>query len=99
MGNVMWWSMVLIGLLLAAFVAVAQVKKRLIRSDDSPGSGFTLSDLRRLHKEGKMTDEEFEKAKQVIVVSSQRAAERQAAEAQARKAAAARGDIFPPRTG
>jgi hypothetical protein len=47
-----------------------------------------------------MTDEEFEKAKQVTVVTAQRAAERQAAEAQARKAAAAaRGDIFPPQPG
>lgn len=95
MGNVMWWSVVLIGLLLAAFVAVAQVKKRLIRSDDISGSGFTLSDLRRLHRDGKMTDEEFEKAKQAIVVAAQRAAERQAAEALARKQAAERGGSGP----
>jgi uncharacterized membrane protein len=91
MGNVMWWSVVLIGLLLAAFVAVAQVKKRLIRSDDTSGSGFSLSELRRLHREGKMSDEEFEKAKLVIVGAAQRAAERQAAEAQAKKPSTGRG--------
>lgn len=95
MGNVMWWSVVLIGLLLAAFVAVAQVKKRLVRSDDISGSGFTLSDLRQLHRDGKMTDGEFEKAKQAIVVAAQRAAERQAAEALARKQAAERGGSGP----
>jgi hypothetical protein len=91
MGNAMWWLVVLIGLLLAAFVAVVQVKKRLLRSDDSHGSGFTLSDLRRLHREGKMTDEEFEKAKQIIVVGAQRAAERQAAAAQGKKPTADQG--------
>ena len=85
MGNVMWWSIVLIGLLLAAFVAVAQDKKRLIRSYDTTGSGFTLSDLRRLHREVKMNDEEFEKAKLAILGAEQRAVERRIAEAQAKK--------------
>ena len=33
----------------------------------SASGGFTLSDLRRMHKEGRMTDEEFEKAKMLIV--------------------------------
>lgn len=79
MGNVMWWSIVLVGLLLAGFIAVAQVKKRLVRTDDISGSGFTLSDLRALHRAGKMSDEEFDKAKQVILGAAQRAAERQAA--------------------
>ncbi|HEY2586473.1 MAG TPA: SHOCT domain-containing protein [Tepidisphaeraceae bacterium] len=91
MGNAMWWLIVLVGLVLAGFVAVAQVKKRLMRTDDSPGSGFTLSDLRRLHREGKMTDEEFEKAKQIIVAGAKRAAERQAAAAQGKKSPAERG--------
>jgi hypothetical protein len=66
-------SVVLIGLVLAAFVAVAQVKKRLVRPDDPTSTGFTLADLRALHREGKMTDAEFEKAKQVIVVASAKA--------------------------
>ena len=87
MGNVMTWSVVLIGLLLAAFVGVAQVKKRMIRDDDLSGGGFTLGDLRALHRQGKMSDEEFEKAKQVILTATKRAAERQA-EAKAKRPSA-----------
>jgi hypothetical protein len=80
MGNVLWWSLVLVGLLLVGFVAVAQLKKRLIKPDDGMFGGFTLSDLRALHKAGKMTDAEFEKAKEAVVTAAKRAAERQAEE-------------------
>jgi hypothetical protein len=78
MGSVLWWSLVLVGLLLVAFVAVAQLKKRLIKPDDGMSGGFTLSDLRALRKAGKMTDAEFEKAKEAVVSSAKRAAEREA---------------------
>ena len=78
MGNVLWWSLVLVGLLLVGFVAVAQLKKRLIKPDDGMSGGFTLSDLRALHKAGKMTDAEVEKAKEAVVTAAKRAAERQA---------------------
>ena len=78
MGDVLWWSGVLIVLLLAAFVGVAQVKKRMMRTDESGGAGFTLSDLRALHREGKMTDDEFEKAKSIIVGAAQKAITRAA---------------------
>ena len=78
MGNVMWWSVVLIGLLVAAFIAVAQIKKRMIGNDDFSGGGFTLGDLRALHRAGKMSDAEFEKAKAAILEGIKRAAERQA---------------------
>lgn len=77
MTSVLWWSVVLIALVLAAFVAVAQVKKRLVSSDDHVGAGFTLADLRQLHREGKMSTEEFEKAKLVIVSAAKKAAERE----------------------
>jgi len=80
MGNVLWWSLVLVGLLLVGFVAVAQLKKRLIKPDDGMSGGFTLSDLRALHKAGKMTDAEFEKAKEAVVTAAKRAAERHAEE-------------------
>lgn len=90
MSDVMFWAVVLIGLLLAAFVGVAQVKKRLVKDDDLSGGGFSLGDLRALHRQGKMSDEEFEKAKQVILAATKRAAERQA-EAQAKRQSAAGG--------
>jgi hypothetical protein len=77
MERVLWWSLVLIGVILAAFVLVAQVKKRLIAPDEPATTGFTLSDLRSLHRKGQMTDEEFEKAKKALVghLSRQLAAE------------------------
>jgi hypothetical protein len=88
MGNVMWWSMVLIGLLVAAFITVAQIKKRMIKDEDPSGVGFSLGDLRALHRDGKMTDQEFEKAKAALVESMKRAAERRAQEQAQRRAAA-----------
>jgi hypothetical protein len=80
MGSVLVWSLVLVGLLLVAFIAVAAFKKRLIKPDDGASGGFTLSDLRALHKTGKMSDAEFEKAKEAVVSAAKRAAERQAQE-------------------
>lgn len=63
--------------LAAALVLVALVawaRRRLVGGDDRdarPG-GFTLSDLRQLHREGKMSDEEFERAKAQLVLLAQR---------------------------
>jgi hypothetical protein len=91
MGSVMWWSIVAIGLLVAGFVAVAQIKKRMIQDEDLSGSGFSLGDLRTLHRQGKMTDAEFESAKQALVESMKKAAERRAQEQAARAAGRERG--------
>jgi hypothetical protein len=76
-----WWALVLVGVTLVGFYLVVKVKRWLTQQDDPTGPGFTLSDLRALHRSGKMTTEEFEKAKLAIVQAAQRAAQRQAAEA------------------
>jgi hypothetical protein len=47
--------------------------------EDVPHTGFTLGDLRHLHKSGQMSTEEFEKAKGKIIEAAKRAAERDAA--------------------
>ena len=62
------WSLVLICLLLGGFFAISKLRQWL-KEDDTPtaGIGFTLSDLRQLHKQGQMTDEEFERAKAKII--------------------------------
>lgn len=78
MPNVLWWSGVLIVLLVVAFAGVAVLKKRLTKPDETMSSGFTLSDLRALHRNGKMSEEEFERAKEAVVSAARRAAERQA---------------------
>ena len=61
--------------------AVKWLRKRMWSSDEAemPSMGFTLGDLRQLHKEGKLSDAEFERTKEKIVAAAQRAAERQSA--------------------
>jgi hypothetical protein len=66
--RVIGWSLVLIVLILVAFFVVMRMRAWLQQDDDAPvGIGFSLSDLRQLHRAGKMTDEEYEKAREKIV--------------------------------
>ena len=77
MGSALLWSLVLIALLLIGFFVVARLRAWVKGSDEeSPPIGFTLSDLRRLHREGKMTDEEFERARSQMVASAKAQADR-----------------------
>jgi hypothetical protein len=61
------WLIALLAVLIVGLMAVLQIKKWLVTPDLPERAGFSLSDLRRMHKEGRMTDEEFEKAKVVII--------------------------------
>ena len=66
-GSALVWTLVLIIAVVLMFGAVAAYRKWM-KADDTPsGPGFTLGDLRKLHKEGKMTTEEFEKAKTILI--------------------------------
>lgn len=79
-GRIIGLSLILILLLIVGLVVVIRVKRR-IQQPDEPGSmGFTLSDLRQLHKNGQMSDEEFERARTKVVEAAKRAAERQEAQ-------------------
>ena len=73
-GQIVVWSMVLIVLLFVLFLAVTKLKQYLNPPEPTAGVGFTLSDLRQLHKQGKMTTEEFDKAKAKIIEAAQRSA-------------------------
>jgi hypothetical protein len=67
------WSLVLIAVIVGAFVAVMLVKKWVnqpVESGLGAQAGFTLSDLRRLHKSGEISNEEFEKARARILVAA-----------------------------
>ena len=75
-GSIVLASLVLLALVFAGWLTVWQVRRRLTQPDESSGAGFTLSDLRRLHKSGQMSDEEFERAKSKVVDAAKRAAER-----------------------
>jgi hypothetical protein len=75
-GKLIVGSLILIVTLLMLFGAVALYRKWLKSDDSGSGEGFTLSDLRKLHKAGQMTDEEFEKAKKVLIGSVKATAEK-----------------------
>src|SRR6476620_835662 len=98
--DVILWSLMLIGLIVAGWLTVWQVKRRLQKTDDILGNtGFTLSDLRRLPKSGQMSDEEFEKAKARVVDAARRSAARYeaASPAQARARPTAVEPLADPR--
>jgi hypothetical protein len=62
---------VVLGIVVLA-VAFQWVRKRLNRDESGPPVGFTLGDLRRLVKEGKMTPEEFERAKNNVLEATKK---------------------------
>ena len=73
-------SLGLVVAIVVGLVIVSQVRKRLSAADEpAEASGFMLSDLRRLHKTGQMSDEEFERAKAGVIEAAKRAAQRDAA--------------------
>ena len=74
--SILFWSAITIGLCVALFWVVSLVRKRMREepASEGPAAGFTLSDLRQLHKSGQMTDEEFERAKAKIVAAGKRMA-------------------------
>ena len=67
-GSVIFWSLVLIGLLFAGFFAVSWLRRWLQSDDETPvGVGFSLSDLRELRKRGQISEEEYERARTKMV--------------------------------
>ena len=62
-GSLFVWSLVLVAIAVAGFVLVAWVKRRIRHQDTAPTIGFSLADLRELHRTGKISDEEYERAR------------------------------------
>src|SRR3954467_5972991 len=62
---ILLWSGGLVVVIVLGMWAAAHLKRRYQQQSDHPtaAAGFTLSDLRQLHRSGQMTDEEFERAK------------------------------------
>jgi len=67
---------VLVLLILLAFVAYSYLKRWMNQTDESVQIGFSLSDLREMHRQGKMSDEEFELTRAKMVASAKRAMDR-----------------------
>ena len=95
--SIVTWSLVLVALIVAGWVTVWQVRRRLTKPDETAGTGFTLSDLRQLHKTGQMSDEEFERAKAKVVDAARRATARADGRSQAATAGARAHELLPPR--
>src|SRR5438552_15204378 len=74
--RVMIWAIVLVLALMLLFGVVVIYRKWMNADDTTSGPGFTLSDLRKLHKEGKMTTQEYEKAKTILIGSIKAAADK-----------------------
>ena len=70
-----FWSIAVLGLCVGLFFVAGFVRKRVRGdSDDAPATGFTLADLRELHRTGKMSAEEFDKAKAKLLDATKAAA-------------------------
>ncbi len=75
--SVLFWTVVTIAALIAGYVVVMRVKNWLSGPDVSSAPlGFTLSDLRKMHAAGQMSDEEFEKAKSRTIEASKKLMEK-----------------------
>lgn len=76
--GVLIWALLLIVLVIALFGAVEGFKRWLRRDHQETGAigGFTLDELRRMHREGKLSDEEFEATRRRLVAAAQSAAAR-----------------------
>jgi len=68
-GSLLLYSLALIVLVVVAYIGVTWIRRQVKGEDGGASEGFTLSDLRRLHKSGQMTDDEYEKAKLLIIGS------------------------------
>ena len=78
-GSILIWSFILIALVVVGFLGALYVKKWTAQVEEpDDGAGFTLGDLRRLHKEGKITGDEFEKASVQMISATRRAVARSA---------------------
>jgi len=61
--NIVIWSAVLLAVVILGFGLVVWVKRRLQGQPTAPTLGFSLADLRELHRTGKISDEEYERAR------------------------------------
>ena len=66
--QILWILGIVVVLAVVLGVVAWIVRKITLGSDDDAATpGLTLSDLRQMHREGQMTDEEFEAAKRLVV--------------------------------
>ncbi len=66
LADVLPWLIVLVGIVIAGAI-IAFLVRRSMRKEDTSSDGFTLQDLRDLRAAGELTDQEFERAKVMMI--------------------------------
>lgn len=69
-GQLFFWSLLLICLVIVAFVIVLLVRRRTAANSDYSAQNFTLSDLRRMRGAGEIDEEQFKKLRDAIIGSA-----------------------------
>ena len=64
MSEIYLWLGVIVVLAFALGVIALWLRKRLLAKDDQPVMGFTLKDLRAMHAQGQLSDEELAAAEE-----------------------------------
>ena len=64
--EILRWGVILIVLVLAGWILIAILRRRL-KAGDASRHGYTIQDLRDMHASGKLTEEEFARAKRSII--------------------------------
>lgn len=77
-GDIFFWlGMLLVASLVIILVAVIVRKRIMSHAQSTADQAFTLSDLRRMHQQGHMTDEEFARAKAAMIAQNRARLEKQ----------------------
>jgi hypothetical protein len=78
-GDIIFVCIFLLIVVLAAAYAVIWLRRRLWSQEDAeaPSTGFSLGDLKQLHRQGKITEQEFQTARAKVVATAQRQAAKQ----------------------
>jgi hypothetical protein len=74
--TVFMWLGIIVVLIFIAYAAYMWFKRWMNDEEEPSHTGFTLSDLRELHRQGKMSDEEFEQTKANMLAGAKKMADR-----------------------
>ena len=74
---------ILLVLVIVGFVIVSYLRRQVLEQSEDQAGGFSLAQLRQMHRDGKLSDAEFEKSKAILVATikaaTEKAAQRRAA--------------------
>jgi uncharacterized membrane protein len=67
LADVLPWLILLIGVIIAGGIAIYWIRRSFRSDQSSLAHGFTLQELRQMHAAGDLTDEQFERAKAMMI--------------------------------